>query len=65
MNKKQKVKEAKESTQQLINEVKKEKEMRTRLMEENVKFLNDLEDDVDEYNAESLSKMNKRRKKRY
>ena len=62
MNKKQKVKEAKESTQQLINEVKKEKEMQARVMEENIKFLNDLEDDVD--NVESLSKMNKRRKKR-
>ena len=36
MNKKRKIKEAKERTRRLINEVKKEKEMKAKLMEQNI-----------------------------
>ena len=61
INKKRKIKEAKDRTRRLINEVKKEKEMKEKLMEQNIKFLQDFGDE-DVYN-ESLAKMKKRRRR--
>ena len=61
INKKRKIKEAKDRTRRLINEVKKEKEMKAKLMEQNIKFLQDFGDE-DVYN-ESLAKMKKRRRR--
>ena len=62
INKKRKIKEAKDRTRRLINEVKKEKEMKAKLMEQNIKFLQDFGDE-DVYNESFLAKMKKRRRR--
>ena len=62
INKKRKIKEAKDRTRRLINEVKKEKEMKEKLMEQNIKFLQDFGDE-DVYNESFLAKMKKRRRR--
>ena len=62
ISKKRKIKDSKEETERIVKEVKEEEKAKSKLMEQNIRFLQNLEDD-DDAGFESLKNLKKRKRR--